>query len=49
MAEANKDNGFPNISTDVWSKNWLVPLVLLMLRQWNAYGYELMEKMTALA
>jgi PadR family transcriptional regulator, regulatory protein PadR len=25
----------------------LVPLVLLMLRQWNAHGYELMEKMTA--
>ncbi len=47
MAEVNKDNDFPNVSTDAWSKNWLVPLVLLMLRQWNSYGYELMEKMTA--
>jgi poly-beta-hydroxybutyrate-responsive repressor len=32
--------------TDAWSKNWLVPSVLLVLHQWNSYGYELMEKMS---
>ena len=25
-------------------KNWLVPVTLAMLRQWNSYGYELMER-----
>ena len=25
-------------------RNWLVPLTLVMLRQWNSYGYELMER-----
>jgi PadR family transcriptional regulator PadR len=26
-------------------RDWLVPMLLLMLRQWSSYGYELMEKM----
>ena len=26
-------------------KNWLVPILLVMLRQWSSYGYALMEKM----
>jgi len=48
MAEENKDNNEqPNAVTDAWSKNWLVPILLLMLRQWSSYGYELMEKMSA--
>jgi len=25
-------------------KNWLVPVTLVLLRQWNIYGYELMER-----
>lgn len=33
--------------TDGWSRSWCVPVILLMLRQWNSYGYELMEKLTA--
>lgn len=41
----NKDPG--NLMIDAWSKNWCVPVILLMLRQWNSYGYELMEKLTA--
>src|SRR5215469_17629408 len=45
MAEEKKDNEPTNPITDAWSKNWLVPVVLLMLRQWSSYGYELMEKM----
>ncbi len=24
--------------------NWLVPVTLLMLRQWNSYGYELLDR-----
>ncbi len=48
MTEISKDKGqFHNAVTEAWSKNWLVPVVLLMLRQWSSYGYELMEKMAA--
>jgi len=25
-------------------RNWLVPVILLALREWNSYGYELMER-----
>ncbi len=46
MTEGNRDNGRYNSANEAWSKNWLVPVLLLMLRQWNSYGYELMEKMT---
>ncbi len=28
-------------------RNWLVPVVLLTLREWNSYGYELMERAAA--
>jgi len=47
MTEANRNNGQNNTVTDAWSKNWHVPVILLMLRQWNSYGYELMEKISA--
>lgn len=47
MAEEDGDKSFQNAATEGWSKNWLVPVVLLMLRQWNSYGYELMERITA--
>jgi PadR family transcriptional regulator, regulatory protein PadR len=43
--EKNENETF-KAPTDAWSKNWVVPVVLLLLRQWNSYGYELMEKMT---
>jgi len=46
MTEGNRDNGRNNSATEAWSKNWLVPILLLMLRQWSSYGYELMEKMS---
>ena len=29
---------------DTRPKNWLVPVTLVMLRQWNSYGYELVER-----
>jgi len=46
MTEGNRDNGRTNSANEAWSKNWLVPILLLMLRQWSSYGYELMEKMS---
>ena len=46
MTEGNRDNGKYNEANEAWSRNWLVPILLLMLRQWNSYGYELMEKMS---
>jgi len=45
MAELNRDDESQNAATDAWSKNWIVPVLLLMLREWSSYGYELMEKM----
>jgi len=45
MAEWNRDDASQNAATDAWSRNWLVPILLLMLREWSSYGYELMEKM----
>ena len=45
MAELNRDDESQNAATDAWSRNWLVPILLLMLREWSSYGYELMEKM----
>lgn len=44
MAEVNKENESQTGATEPWSKNWLVPILLLMLREWSSYGYELMEK-----
>jgi|SRR5579859_7360210 len=41
----NRDKEQQNATTDAWSKNWLVPVLLLMLREWSSYGYQLMEKM----
>jgi len=45
MTELNRDNESHNGVNPPWSKNWLVPILLLMLREWSSYGYELMEKM----
>jgi PadR family transcriptional regulator PadR len=45
MAELNRDDESQNAATDAWSKNWIVPVLLLMLREWSSYGYELMERM----
>ncbi len=44
MAEVNRENESQTGATESWSKNWLVPILLLMLREWSSYGYELMEK-----
>ena len=46
MEEENRDNGRYTTANEAWSKNWLESILLLMLRQWSSYGYELMEKMS---
>jgi len=46
MTEEHRDNGSYSSANEAWSKNWLVPILLLMLRQWSSYGYALMEKMS---
>ncbi len=47
MADIKNDNEPFKAVTEAWSKNWLVPILLRMLREWSSYGYELMEKMAA--
>jgi len=44
MAEVNRENESQAGANESWSKNWLVPILLLMLREWSSYGYELMER-----
>ena len=34
-------------SIEVKPRNWLVPVILLTLREWNSYGYKLMEQAAA--
>ncbi len=46
MTEENRDAKSNNVGTDAWAKNWHIPVILSMLRGWNSYGYELMEKMS---
>ncbi|WP_391374596.1 poly-beta-hydroxybutyrate-responsive repressor [Lysinibacillus sp. KU-BSD001] len=41
--ESNDKAKNPNIGAP---KNFLVPIMLLHLREWNSHGYELMEKLT---
>lgn len=31
---------------EVRPRNWLAPVILVSLREWNSYGYELMEQVT---
>ncbi len=41
------DKQAPKRGPEVKPRNWLVPVILLTLREWNSYGYELMERSTA--
>jgi PadR family transcriptional regulator len=36
-----------NSTPDGRPRNWLVPVMLLSLREWNSYGYELMRRVAA--
>lgn len=49
MAEEEKKRGAgeqpaPARGAEARPRNWLVPVILLSLRDWNSYGYELMER-----
>jgi poly-beta-hydroxybutyrate-responsive repressor len=37
-----REGGFRGV--EARPRNWLVPVILLSLREWNSYGYELMER-----
>jgi poly-beta-hydroxybutyrate-responsive repressor len=41
-AKGKKDPSGP----EARPRNWLVPVILLSLRDWNSYGYELMQRAT---
>ena len=47
-SEESKHGGEPRSvkasGIEVRPRNWLVPVILLALREWNSYGYELMER-----
>jgi PadR family transcriptional regulator, regulatory protein PadR len=47
-SEEEKQEGEPRLAkvrnVEVRPRNWLVPVILVTLRQWNSYGYELMER-----
>ena len=44
MAEVNSDTAAPTGATEAWSKTWLVPLLLLLVRECSSYGSALMER-----
>src|SRR3712207_5176892 len=41
----SRESGFRGV--EARPRNWLVPVILLSLREWNSYGYELMERASA--
>jgi PadR family transcriptional regulator PadR len=51
MKDDERNSEQPKTSSEswpsVWPKDWLVPIVLLLVRQWSSYGYELMERLAA--
>ncbi len=42
--EGNPPSAGNGADIEARPRNWLVPLTLVLLRQWNSYGYELMER-----
>ncbi|MFS0574017.1 poly-beta-hydroxybutyrate-responsive repressor [Sporosarcina sp. 179-K 3D1 HS] len=42
-SDSNKNERQPNLGSP---KNFLIPLMLLHLRDWNTHGYELMQKIS---
>jgi len=46
MTKGNEDKPTEAVAPGGMPRDWLTPLVLLLLRQWSSYGYELMERLT---
>jgi len=44
MNEREERRGPDPRKAEARPRNWLVPVILLSLRDWNSYGYELMER-----
>jgi PadR family transcriptional regulator, regulatory protein PadR len=44
--EAHEGQGSPDARATPYPKNWLTAVLLLILRDWSTYGYELMEQLT---
>jgi poly-beta-hydroxybutyrate-responsive repressor len=42
-----KPKGSKFRETEARPRNWLEPVILLTLREWNSYGYELMKRTAA--
>src|SRR5918998_6004499 len=45
QSAGRREPGFRGV--EARPRNWLVPVILLSLREWNSYGYELMERASA--
>jgi len=45
MTKGKENKSLNYALIDGWSRTWCIPVILLMLRRWNSYGYELMEKL----
>jgi len=45
MSNRNNAGGFDNLSMFRASRNWLVPYLLLILRNWTLHGYDLMARL----
>lgn len=43
--DAGNDGG--STGPEGMPRNWMTPVILLLLRQWSSYGYDLMERMAA--
>jgi len=41
------DTPGPETTAGATPRNWMTAVILLLLREWNSYGYDLMERMAA--
>jgi PadR family transcriptional regulator PadR len=46
--EGNTGSAGTGTNNEARPRNWMVPVTLVLLRQWSSYGYELMERMVEL-
>lgn len=46
-AAASRHNGASDAAPSGMPRNWLMPVLLLLLREWSSYGYDLIEKAAA--
>lgn len=44
VSKSNSSKGSVNVTST--PKNFIIPVLLLLLKEWNAYGYELIQKLS---